>query len=219
MAVKIRLKKLGRTHRPFFRVCAMDARSPRDGRVIEELGTYDPMVPHTDARAILNGERIAHWMSVGAQPTPKVGTLIKKYGKDGTHLEAQAEAISQLSERRQKSIESAKKAAAAVEMPKPEPTPEPAAEGEAAEGAEAKAEGAEAKAEGAEAAAADAPAKEEAPAEAKEEKKEEAKAEEKPEAKEEKKEEPKAEAKEPKAEAKEEKADAKEEEKKEEAAE
>ena len=204
MAVKIRLKKLGRTHRPFFRVCAMDARSPRDGRVIEELGTYDPMVPHTDARAILNGERIAHWMSVGAQPTPKVGTLIKKYGKDGTHLEAQAEAISQLSERRQKSIESAKKAAAAVEMPKPEPTPEPAAEGEA--------EGAEAKAEGAEAAAADAPAKEEAPAEAKEEKKEEAKAEEKPEAKEEKKEEPKAEAKE-------EKADAKEEEKKEEAAE
>jgi len=202
VAVKIRLKKLGRTHRPFFRVCAMDARSPRNGRVIEELGTYDPMVPHTDARAILNGERIAHWMSVGAQPTPKVGTLIKKYGKDGTHLEAQAEAIAQLSERRQKSIESAKKAAAAVEMPKPEPTPEPAAEGAAAEGAE------EAKAEGAEAAAADAPAKEEAPAEAKEEKKEEAKEEKKPEAKEEKKEEAKAE----------DKADAKEE-KKEEAAE
>ena len=189
MAVKIRLKKLGRTHRPFFRVCAMDARSPRDGRVIEELGTYDPMVPHTDARAILNGERIAHWMSVGAQPTPKVGTLIKKYGKDGTHLDAQAEAIAQLSERRQKSIESAKKAAAAVEMPKPEPTPEPAAEGEAAEGEAA--EGTEAKAEGAEevkaeAAAADAPA---------EEKKEEAKAEEKAEAKEEKKEEAKAEEK------------------------
>lgn len=187
MAVKIRLKKLGRTHRPFFRVCAMDARSPRNGRVIEELGTYDPMVPHTDARAILNGERILHWIGLGAQPTPKVGTLIKKYGKDGTHLEAQAEAIAQLSDRRQKSIESAKKAAAAVEMPKPEPTPEPAAEGEAAS-----ADGGEAKAEGAEAAAADAPAKEEAPAadkaEAKEEKKEEAKAEEKPAAEEEKKE-------------------------------
>ncbi len=182
MAVKIRLKKLGRTHRPFFRVCAMDARSPRDGRVIEELGTYDPMVPNTDARAILNGERIVHWMSVGAQPTPKVGTLIKKYGKDGTHLEAQAEAIAALSERRQKSIESAKKAAAAVEMPKVEAPPEPAAEGEAAEateGAEVKAEAAE------EAKAADAPAKEEA---AKEEAaKEEAPAAEKPE--EEKKEE------------------------------
>ena len=190
MAVKIRLKKLGRTHRPFFRVCAMDARSPRDGRVIEELGTYDPMVPHTDARAILKGERIAHWMSVGAQPTSKVGTLIKKYGKDGTHLEAQAEAITQLSERRQKSIESAKKAAAAVEMPKPEaPAPEPAAE--AAEG-EAKAEGAEeVKAD------AEAPAKEDAAAEAKEEKKEEPKAEAK---EEEKKEEPAAEAKEEKKE-------------------
>ena len=82
MAVKIRLKKMGRTHRPFFRVCAMDVRAPRDGRVIEELGTYDPMVPETDARAILNGERIDYWIGVGAKATPKVGTLIKKYGKD-----------------------------------------------------------------------------------------------------------------------------------------
>ena len=83
MAVKIRLKKLGRKHRPFFRVIAIDSRSPRDGRVIEELGTYDPMVPETDARAILNGERINHWISVGAQPTPKVAVLIKKYGTRG----------------------------------------------------------------------------------------------------------------------------------------
>ena len=105
----------------------MDGRSPRDGRVIEQLGTYDPMVPSVDARAILNGERIAYWLSVGATPTPKVGTLIKKYGKDGSHLEAQGEAIAQLSERRQKSIESAKAAAAAVEMPKIE-EPKPAEE-------------------------------------------------------------------------------------------
>lgn len=132
MAVRIRLKKLGRTHRPFFRVCAMDGRSPRDGRVIEQLGTYDPMVPHVDARAILNGERIAYWMGVGATPTPKVGTLIKKYGKDGSHLEAQAEAISQLSDRRQKAIESAKAAAAAVEMPKAE-EPKPAEDAAATE--------------------------------------------------------------------------------------
>ena len=113
----------------------MDGRSPRDGRAIEQLGTYDPMVPDKDARAILNGERIAYWLSVGATPTPKVGTLIKKYGKDGTHLEAQAEAISKLSERRQKSIESAKAAAAAVEMPKveqPKPAEETPAEGAAA---------------------------------------------------------------------------------------
>ena len=88
VAVKIRMKKMGRKHRPFFRVCAMDVRSPRDGRVIEELGTYDPMVPETDARAILKGERIDYWLGVGAQPTPKVAVLIKKYGTAGSHLAA-----------------------------------------------------------------------------------------------------------------------------------
>ena len=165
---------MGRTHRPFFRVCAMDVRSPRDGRVIEELGTYDPMVPETDARAILNGERIAYWMGVGAQATPKVGTLIKKYGKDGSHLEAQAEAITRLGGRRAASIEQARAAAASVKMPdvtKPAEDAAPA-EGEAAADAP-KAEGEETKTEEA---AAEKPAEEakaEAPAE-------EAKAEEKP---------------------------------------
>jgi len=157
VAVKIRLKKMGRTHRPFFRVCAMDQRSPRDGRVIEQLGTYDPMVPDTDARAILNGERINYWLSVGAQPTPKVATLIKKYGTDGSHLEAQAEAISKLSGRRASAIESARAAAAKVELPKAEPEP---TEAPAEETAEAPAEGA------AEAAAPEAAPAEAAPAEA-----------------------------------------------------
>jgi small subunit ribosomal protein S16 len=138
VAVKIRLKKMGRTHRPFFRVCAMDQRSPRDGRVIEQLGTYDPMVPDTDARAILNGERINYWLSVGAQPTPKVATLIKKYGTDGSHLEAQAEAIAKLSGRRASAIESARAAAAKVELPKAEPEP---TEAPAEEKSEAPAEG------------------------------------------------------------------------------
>ena len=101
MAVRIRLKKMGRPHRPFFRVCAMDQRSPRDGRVIEELGFYDPMVPETDARAQLKGERIDHWLSVGAQPTEKVAVLIKKYGTDGTHLDAQKEALERLGKRKE----------------------------------------------------------------------------------------------------------------------
>ena len=86
MAVRIRMKKMGRKHRPFFRICAIDSRNPRDGRVLEELGTYDPMVPETDARAVLNGERIAYWLGVGAQPSEKVKVLIKKYGTDGTHV-------------------------------------------------------------------------------------------------------------------------------------
>ncbi len=127
MAVRLRLKKLGRRHRPFFRLCAMDARAPRDGRVIEELGIYDPMVPETDARAILKGERIDYWLSVGAQPTRKVGVLIKKYGTNGTHLTQQEEALGRLSGRRAAAIETAKAAAAAVEMPKvEEPMPEEA---------------------------------------------------------------------------------------------
>jgi len=96
MAVRIRLKKLGRKHRPFFRVCAMDARTPRDGRVIEELGYYDPMIPETDARAVLNGERIQYWVGVGATPTEKVGVLIKKYGANGTHLDQQKAALEKL---------------------------------------------------------------------------------------------------------------------------
>jgi small subunit ribosomal protein S16 len=54
VAVRIRMKKMGRKHRPFYRICAMEIRAPRDGRVLEQLGTYDPLVPETDARVILN---------------------------------------------------------------------------------------------------------------------------------------------------------------------
>ena len=98
MAVRIRLKKLGRTHRPFYRVCAIDRHTPRDGRVLEELGTYDTSVPNTDARAILNNDRIDYWLSVGAQPSDKVAVLIKKYGSSGTHLEIQQQALWKLAE-------------------------------------------------------------------------------------------------------------------------
>ena len=102
MAVRIRLKKLGRRHRPFYRICAMDARTPRDGRVLEELGTYDPMVPDVDARAVLNGQRIKYWLSVGALPTEKVKVLIKKYGSEGTHLEKQKAALDRLAQIRRR---------------------------------------------------------------------------------------------------------------------
>ena len=102
MAVRIRMKRFGRRHRPFFRVCAVDSRRPRDGRVLEELGTYDPMVPDVDARTVLNGERIQYWLSVGAQPSDKVGVLIKKYGADGTHAEKQKEALDRLAQSRRR---------------------------------------------------------------------------------------------------------------------
>jgi small subunit ribosomal protein S16 len=96
VAVMIRMKRMGRTHRGFFRICATDKRSPRDGRVIEELGTYDPSVPETDARCLLKGERIDYWLSVGAKPSEKVGVLIKKYGTNGTHLKEMEEARARL---------------------------------------------------------------------------------------------------------------------------
>lgn len=96
MAVKIRMKKMGRKHRPFFRICVMDARRPRDGRVLEEVGTYDPLVPDTDARVTLNGERVNYWLGVGAQPTEKVSTFIKKYGASGTHVAQQQAAREKL---------------------------------------------------------------------------------------------------------------------------
>jgi small subunit ribosomal protein S16 len=96
------MKKLGRKHRPFFRICAMDARKPRDGRVLEELGTYDPMVPLEDARALMNAERIQYWLSVGALPTEKCGVLIKKYGPNGSHLQKQQAALDQLAQKRRR---------------------------------------------------------------------------------------------------------------------
>jgi small subunit ribosomal protein S16 len=78
--VRIRMKSFGRRHRPFFRICAMDARSPRDGRAIEELGHYDPMVRNLEARTVLNASRIRYWLSVGAQPSEKVQVLLNKAG-------------------------------------------------------------------------------------------------------------------------------------------
>ncbi|MBM4093561.1 MAG: 30S ribosomal protein S16 [Planctomycetes bacterium] len=96
MAVRIRLKRMGRRHRPFFRICAMDARVPRDGRAIEELGYYDPTVRDVDARAVLKADRIDYWLDKGAKPTEKVDVLIKKYGTNGTHRDQQKAALERL---------------------------------------------------------------------------------------------------------------------------
>jgi len=91
------MKKMGRTHRPFFRICAFDQHAPRDGRPIEELGTYDTSIPETDARAVFDTARVDYWLSVGAQPSEKCAVLIKKYGSSGTHVEQQKAALERLS--------------------------------------------------------------------------------------------------------------------------
>jgi len=81
VAVRIRMKMLGRKHRPYFRIVAIDHRQPRNGRIIEELGSYDPMVRNTDDRVKLKPDRIKYWISVGAKPSERVATLLKKYMK------------------------------------------------------------------------------------------------------------------------------------------
>jgi small subunit ribosomal protein S16 len=74
------MKSLGRRHRPFFRICAIDSRKPRDGRPIEELGYYDPMSRNPETQTVLDVSRIRYWLSVGAQPSEKVQALLRKSG-------------------------------------------------------------------------------------------------------------------------------------------
>jgi small subunit ribosomal protein S16 len=78
VAVRIRMKRMGRKHRPFYRICIMDSRSPRDGKAIEEIGFYDPMVRVKKDRVKLDLERVDYWIGVGAQPSVNVKALIKK---------------------------------------------------------------------------------------------------------------------------------------------
>jgi small subunit ribosomal protein S16 len=73
MALKIRLSRGGAKKRPFYKIVVADARSPRDGRFIEKVGTYNPMLPaESGLRLILDEERVKHWLSVGAQPTDRL---------------------------------------------------------------------------------------------------------------------------------------------------
>ena len=81
--VVLRLKRFGRRHRPFYRLGAMDKRSPRDGVVIEQLGWFDPIAKE-DNQLKINVERVEYWLSKGAQPSRTVATLLKRVGCDPT---------------------------------------------------------------------------------------------------------------------------------------
>ncbi len=78
MAVKIRLKRMGAKKSPFYRVVVADSRYPRDGRFIEEIGTYNPLVNPAEVK--IDGEKAAQWIKNGAQPTDTVKSLLKKTG-------------------------------------------------------------------------------------------------------------------------------------------
>ena len=200
MALKIRLARAGSKKRPYYHVVIADVRSPRDGRFIEQVGSWNPMLPKDGERVKLNEERIKHWLGHGAQPTDRVLRFLDEAGiakrearsnpnkaKPGKKATERLEAAKQAEEdAKAKAEEEAANAKAAEEeaeavadAPAEEtPAEEPAAEEAPAEAAaeEAAAEEAPAEAAAEEAPAEDAPAEdapaEEAPAEDKAKKEE-----------------------------------------------
>src|SRR5436190_5498571 len=149
--VKIRLRRLGATKRPFYRVVVADSRSPRDGRFIEAIGRYQPM--DDPSLVEIDADRALHWLSVGAQPTMQVQHLLKVAGvwaqfeaaspKTAAKLvEAEPKPGKRTSERWDKATkdaEAAKQAAAAAAAPPPPPPAEAPAEEAPAEEAPAEA--------------------------------------------------------------------------------
>ena len=81
MAVRIRLARGGAKKRPYYRIVAADARSPRDGRFLERLGSYNPLLKSDDAnRIVINEERVRYWLSQGAQVSDRVARFLDKAG-------------------------------------------------------------------------------------------------------------------------------------------
>ena len=162
MAMKIRLARGGSKKRPHYSIVAADSRMPRDGRFIEKVGTYNPLLPKdSEERVKMNMERVQYWLGQGAQPTDRISRMLEAAGvleKKTRNNPNKAEPGAKAKERAE---EKAAKAAEAEAAPAEEETPvEEAAEAEEAAAEEAPAEEAAAE----EAAAEEAPA-EEAPAE------------------------------------------------------
>ncbi len=80
MPVRIRLKRMGRRHKPSYRVAVVDGRRARDSKVIEEVGSFDPMVTDESRQTTLKADRIQYWISVGAQPSDTVRRMLIKHG-------------------------------------------------------------------------------------------------------------------------------------------
>ena len=165
MALKIRLARGGAKKRPFYRIVVAEASAPRDGRYVERVGTYNPMVPKDhDQRLVLKNERITYWLGQGAQPTERVQKMLASAGLTEAPVVREQPKKSAPGKKRAEREAAAAEAAAADEAPAEEaasdeaPADEAPAEESAADGAPAD----EAPAE--EAAADEAPA-DEAPAE------------------------------------------------------
>ena len=175
MALKIRLARGGAKKRPFYRIVVAEASAPRDGRYVERVGTYNPMVPKDhDQRLVLKNERITYWLGQGAQPTERVQKMLASAGlTEAPVIREQPKKSAPGKKRAEREAAAAEAAAeaeaAAAEAPADEAPAEEAAAGEApadeAPAEEATADEAPADAAPAEEAAADEAPADEAPAE------------------------------------------------------
>ncbi len=121
MALKLRLARGGSKKRPFYSIVVADSRSPRDGRFIEKIGTFNPLLPDDAQRVVMDKERAAHWLAQGALPTDRVLRFLDKEGmmkRDARNNPEKAvpgkKAQERLAEQKQKEEDAAAKAAEAV---------------------------------------------------------------------------------------------------------
>lgn len=144
MALKIRLSRAGAKKRPVYRIVVADSRSPRDGRYIEKIGSYNPLLPKDHAeRVVFNTERVQHWLGVGATPTDRVhrfldaAGMLKREARENPHKAQYGRKRQEREEARRLAEEEAGKAAEeaaaapaseASEEAKPEPEAEQAAQ-------------------------------------------------------------------------------------------
>ncbi|MEO0426408.1 MAG: 30S ribosomal protein S16 [Pseudomonadota bacterium] len=149
MSIKIRLARGGSKKRPFYRIVAADSRMPRDGRFIEKLGTYNPLLPKdSESRVQMNMERVEHWLGQGAQPTDRVARFLEAAGVRAKTERANMKKAEPGKKAQERAKEREEKRAAAEEAAKDaESEAKTAAETPAEEAAE---EAAEAPAEGGE---------------------------------------------------------------------
>jgi ribosomal protein S16 len=132
MALKLRLARGGTKKRPFYHIVVADARSPRDGRFIEKLGTFNPLLAKdAENRVVLNTERAQHWLSVGAQPTDRVLRFLDAAGVAKREARNNPEKAKPGAKATERAEERAAKAAAANAPA--EEAPAPAAEEAASE--------------------------------------------------------------------------------------
>jgi len=90
MAVKLRLARMGRRHRPFFRINAVDSRTPRDGKIIERLGHFDPLEKDVTKQIVLKRDRIEYWLGQGAVPSDTVSEILLRNGIKHKYAEEKA---------------------------------------------------------------------------------------------------------------------------------